>query len=155
LSGSADDASYPNTASIAIVLATPGELVFRAMQIQDLAQLYENEDPRRARPVGGGFGTVAQRSSASFEGSLAITGTATFHSSCFSSGTIMSGTFSSGSFIIGTSVALVIETGSGTVAFLGTENLDKGEISGKYTVVGGTCDQTGTGVLITSSPWDY
>jgi hypothetical protein len=32
LSGSADDASYPNTASIAIVLATPGELVFRAMQ---------------------------------------------------------------------------------------------------------------------------
>lgn len=98
---------------------------------------------------------IAQGSSASLEGSFAITGTATFRTSCFSSGTIMTGTFSSGSFIIGTSVSLLIQTGNGTVAFLGTENLDKGEISGNYTVVGGTCDQTGTGVLTTSSPWDY
>jgi hypothetical protein len=32
---------------------------------------------------------------------------------------------------------------------------DKGEISGNYTTSGGTCDQTGTALLVTSSPWDY
>ncbi|MBZ5655444.1 MAG: hypothetical protein LAO56_09210 [Acidobacteriia bacterium] len=98
---------------------------------------------------------VAQESRASAEGSFGVTGTVTFSTSCFSSGTITSGTFPSGSFIIGTSVALEIETGNGTVAFLGTLNQDKGEISGDYTVFGGTCDQTGTAVLVASSPWDY
>jgi len=98
---------------------------------------------------------VAQSSSASSQGSFGITGTATFRTSCFSSGAITSGTFPSGSFIIGTSVALVIETDNGTVTFLGTANQNKGEISGDYTVFGGTCDQTGTAVLVASSPWDY
>jgi hypothetical protein len=98
---------------------------------------------------------VAQSSSASSEGSFGLTGTVTFHTSCFNSGTIKTGTFSSGSFIIGNSVALEIETGNGTVVFLGTANQAKGEISGDYTVSGGTCDQTGTAVLVASSPWDY
>ena len=79
----------------------------------------------------------------------------TFGPSCFSSGTITSGTFPSGSFIMGTSVALEFEAGNGTITFLGTWNLEKGEISGHYTVFGGTCDQTGTAVLVASSPWDY
>jgi hypothetical protein len=98
---------------------------------------------------------VAQDSSASSEGSFGITGTVTFSTSCFSSGTITSGTFPSRSFIIGTSVALEIETGNGTVAFLGTANPATGQISGNYTVSGGTCDQTGTAVLVASNPWDY
>jgi hypothetical protein len=51
--------------------------------------------------------------------------------------------------------ALVIETGNGTLAFLGTEDLAKNEISASYTVAGGTYDQTGTAVLVVSSPWDY
>jgi len=53
---------------------------------------------------------------------------------------------------MGTSVALAIETGNGTG---GTLNLVTGETSGDYTVFGGTCDQTGTAVLVASSPWDY
>ncbi|MGA2236502.1 MAG: hypothetical protein ABSG23_13595 [Terriglobales bacterium] len=100
-------------------------------------------------------GAVAQDSASSHEGSFGVSGTVTFSSPCFSSGTITSGTFPSGSFILGTSVALEIATGNGTIAFVGTLNPDQGEISGDYTVSGGTCDQTGTAVLVTSSPWDY
>ena len=98
-------------------------------------------------------GTMAQDASASPEGSFGITGTVSFRTSCFSSGTITPGTFPSGSFIMGRSVALKIETGNGTLAFLGTENLSTGEISGNYTVSGGTCDQSGTALLL--GPFDY
>jgi len=100
-------------------------------------------------------GDIAQDSASSGEGSFGVAGTVTFSASCFNSGTITSGTFPSGSFIMGTSVALEFETGNGTIAFLGTWDLDKGEISGEYTVSDGTCDQTGTAVLVASSPWDY
>jgi hypothetical protein len=97
----------------------------------------------------------AYSSTPSSQGSFGIEGTVTFRTSCFSSGTITPGTFPSGSFIMGRSVALEIETGNGTVTFLGTLNQDRTELSGNYTVGGGTCDQTGTGVLVVSSPWDY
>ena len=100
-------------------------------------------------------GNMAQNSDAGPEGSFGITGTVTFTTPCFSSGTITPGAFPSGSFIMGTSVALEIETGNGTLAFLGTLKPDTGEISGDYTVVGGTCDQSGTALLVGSSPWDY
>ena len=92
--------------------------------------------------------------SAKSEGGFALTGTATFKTSCFSSGTITSGTFPSGSFVLGTSVALQIDR-NGTVTFRGTANPTTGEISGNYTVFGGTCDHTGTGFLVAASPWDY
>jgi hypothetical protein len=97
----------------------------------------------------------AQSSTPSTEGSFGIQGTITFRTSCFSSGTLTPGTFPSGSFIMGTLVALEIKTGNGKVNFAGTLDRDKGEISGNYTASGGTCDQTGTGVLFTWSPWDY
>ena len=100
-------------------------------------------------------GSEAQSASADPEGSFAISGKVTFNTSCFTSGTITPGEFPSGSYIMGTTVALAIQTGNGTVAFLGTLDQDKGEISGNYTVSGGTCDQTGTAVLVGSSPWDY
>ena len=100
-------------------------------------------------------GNVAQDSASSQEGTFGITGTVTFTSPCFSSGTITSGTFPSGSFIMGTSVALEIATGNGTIAFDGTLSPDQGEISGTYSVSGGTCDSSGTAVLLTTSPWDY
>ena len=100
-------------------------------------------------------GDEAQYGTPSTEGSYGISGTVSFRTSCFSSGTVKPGTFPSGSFIIGTSVALEIKTDNGTVTFLGTLNRDRSEIRGAYTVVGGTCDDTGTAVLVVSSPWDY
>lgn len=110
-------------------------------------------------PSGGeAFDMVAQliQGRASSEGSFGVTGTVLSNTSCFSSGTIKSATFPSGSFILGTSVALEIQTDNGTVAFLGTANQSTSEISGDYTVSGGTCDQTGTAVLVhPSGPWDY
>jgi hypothetical protein len=104
------------------------------------------------------FDVVAQvtQGGASFAGTFGLTGTATFSTPCFSSGTIKQGTFPSGSFIIGTSVALEIETDNGAVAFRGTANQATGEISGFYTVQGGTCDDSGTAVLVAAKgPWDY
>jgi hypothetical protein len=98
---------------------------------------------------------VAQGSRARAEGSYEISGTASFQTSCFSSGTIKSGAFPSGSFVLGTSVALMIATENGTVAFLGNLNLDRTEIDGEYSVSGGTCDQAGTAILIPPSPWGY
>jgi hypothetical protein len=98
---------------------------------------------------------VAQNSHPSSAGNFGITGTVTFTKPCFSSGTITSGTFPAGSYVIGTSVTLEIETDNGNLAFHGTVDPDKVEISGDYTVSGSTCDQAGTGVLLGSSPWDY
>jgi hypothetical protein len=90
------------------------------------------------------------------EGSSDISGPATFGTSCFASGEILAGTFPTGSFMIGTSVVLVIQTSNGTFIFIGTEaeNDALPEISGTYTVTGGTCDQTGT-ALLHDDPWGY
>src|SRR4030095_5283732 len=103
------------------------------------------------------FAVTAQvtQGNASSDNTFEITGTVTFGPSCFSSGTITSGTFPSGSFILGTSVALEIETDNGTVAFHGTANQTTGEIRGDYTVSGSTCNQTGTAVLTSTGQWDY
>ena len=94
--------------------------------------------------------------SASSEGSFGISGTANFGTSCFGSGEIVAGTFPSGSFMIGTSVVLAIQTDNGTIIFVGTDTDHGGigEISGEYTVTGGTCDQTGT-ALLHDDPWGY
>jgi hypothetical protein len=87
-------------------------------------------------------------------GTFGLTGTVTFATPCFGSGTLKSRTFPSGSFIMGTSVALEIESDNGIVNFVGTVNPDTGEIRGDYVVSGGTCDQAGTAVL-DANPWDY
>ena len=100
-------------------------------------------------------GDMGQNAVSSDEGSFGISGTATFGKACFSSGTITPGSFPSGSYIMGTSVALEIATDNGTIAFLGTLNPDTSQITGDYTVSGGSCDQSGTAVLVGSSPWDY
>lgn len=100
-------------------------------------------------------GNMAQYAGSSDEGSFGITGNVTFGKACFSSGTMSPGSFPSGSYIMGTSVAFVIETDNGTVTFLGTLNPDTSQITGDYTVSGGSCDQSGTAVLVGSSPWDY
>jgi hypothetical protein len=109
--------------------------------------------------LGGGTfslsGDIAQDASASSAGSFGVSGTATLNTSCFGSGTITAGTFPSGSFIMGTSVALQIDTSNGRILFAGTWDMNQGVISGKYTISGGTCDQTGAAILVTSSPWDY
>jgi hypothetical protein len=97
---------------------------------------------------------VTQNSTSSM-GSFGISGIVSFNTSCFNSGSITSGIFPSASFILGTSVVLEIKTGNGIISFVGTLNRDKGEITGTYTVSGGSCDQSGTAVLVASSPWDY
>ena len=99
--------------------------------------------------------TQVTQGSASPEGTYGLAGTVTFTTSCLSSGTLKSGTFPSGSFILGRSVTLEIETDNGTIAFLGTADPVKGEIRGTYTLAGGTCDDTGTAILVAASPWDY
>jgi hypothetical protein len=53
-------------------------------------------------------------------------------------------------------VALEIETDNGMLAFRGTADQAAGVISGAYTIVGGTCNQTGTLIMLTAgNPWDY
>lgn len=100
-------------------------------------------------------GDIAQHGGAGPEGSFGITGTATFFGSCFTSGTFTPGAFPSGSFIMGTSVALRIETSNGTLDFVGTESMANGQITGDYTVSGGACVQSGKAILVGTSPWDY
>jgi hypothetical protein len=102
-----------------------------------------------------GASYVAQDKGAGSDGNLGLTGTVSFHSSCFTLGTLKSGKFPSGSFIVGTSTALEVETSNGTVTFRGRLDPASGKIAGDYTVSGGTCDQTGTALLIAANPWDY
>jgi hypothetical protein len=100
-------------------------------------------------------GDIAQNASASFDGSFGITGSVTFDTHCFNAGTIKPGTISSGSFILGVNVTLEVETSNGVLTFLGTLSQDGSEMSGYYTVSGGSCPDKGTAVLHLSSPWDY
>jgi len=100
-------------------------------------------------------GDWAQNASASSDGSFGLTGTVTFNGSCLGSGTITPGTFPSGSYIMGTSVALEIQTSNGTLTFGGTLSPDRSEISGSYVVSDSACNDTGKAVLTVSSPWDY
>ena len=100
-------------------------------------------------------GNIAQNGDPSPDGSYGVSGTATFNVPCFNSGTITPGTLSQGSFVLGSRLALEIETGNGIVTFGGTVNQDRTEIIGNYAVSGGTCDDSGTAVLHVSSPWDY
>jgi hypothetical protein len=39
--------------------------------------------------------------------------------------------------------------------FDGIWDIKQGLISGHYAVSAGTCDQTGSAILVASSPWDY
>jgi len=100
-------------------------------------------------------GNIAQNADPNPDGSYGISGTATFNTACFNSGTIAAGTLSQGSFVLGSRVALQIETSNGTVTFQGIVNQDRNEITGNYDVSGGTCDGNGTADLHLSSPWDY
>lgn len=52
-------------------------------------------------------------------------------------------------------VSLEIKTDNGIVVFLGTVDPLTEYMSGTYSVVGGTCDQTGTAVLVLTGQWDY
>jgi hypothetical protein len=100
-------------------------------------------------------GDFAQSTSASPDGSFGITGTATFDTPCFSATALSPGSFPSGSFILGTLVSLQIKTDNGTVTFVGTLDPLSETMSGTYSVVGGTCDQTGTAVVALTGQWDY
>jgi hypothetical protein len=92
------------------------------------------------------------RDAANSEGIFGLTGTAFFEvGTCFKSAKIMPGTFPSGSYVMGNSVTLEIETDNGVIVFLGKAKGD-GLIRGNYTLVGSTCEPTGTAYL---SPWEY
>jgi hypothetical protein len=101
-------------------------------------------------------GKIAQSDIASSDGSYPITGTATFDTPCVSAGTIQPGTFPSGSLILGTSLALEVETSNGILTFLGTlSQSGNGAVSGNYIVSGGDCNDSGTAVLQVAGAWDY
>ena len=100
-------------------------------------------------------GNFAQGTSASPEGSVGITGTATFNTPCFNTQTINAGSFPTGSFVLGTLVSLEIDTNNGTLDFVGVVDPSTGFISGTYSVSGGTCDQTGTAAVALTGQWDY
>jgi hypothetical protein len=87
----------------------------------------------------------------SSEGSFGLTGNFSFDGACFTAGALTPGTFPTPSFIMGTSVALDIPTGNGTISFIGKAD-QGGLIRGSYTVSGGSCESAGTGYL---SPWEY
>jgi hypothetical protein len=100
-------------------------------------------------------GSFAQANSPSSDGSLGITGTATFDTPCFSAQALSPGSFPSGSFLLGNVVSLQIATGNGTVSFVGTVDPSTEFITGTYNVAGGTCDQTGTAFVALGGQWDY
>jgi hypothetical protein len=96
-------------------------------------------------------GNFAQNSTANPDGSVGLTGTATFDTPCFSASILSP----SRSFILGTLVSIQIGTDNGIVAFLGTVDPRTEYMTGVYTVSGGTCDQTGTAVVALTGQWDY
>jgi len=102
-------------------------------------------------------GDIYQAGTASPNGSYSIGANdpSTFDTPCFSSGTIRQGSFPSASFILGSSVAIEFDTSNGILTVLGTWNPDTDQITGNYTISGGTCEDNGTVVLTLGSPWDY
>jgi hypothetical protein len=100
-------------------------------------------------------GDFAQNTNADSTGSFGITGTATFDTPCFSATNLNTGSFPSGSFVLGTLVSLEITTNNGTVDFVGTLDPLTETMSGTYSVVGGTCDQTGSAFVALGGQWDY
>ena len=89
------------------------------------------------------------------DGTFGISGSATFSAACFSSGALQPGTFPSGSFVLGRSVVFEIQTENGTLSFQGTTDQATGHINGYYTILGSTCNDSGSAVLSNSDPWAY
>lgn len=89
------------------------------------------------------------------DGTFGISGSATFSAACFSSGTLKPGTFPSGSFVLGRSVVFEIQTDNGTLSFQGTTDQATGHIDGYYTILGSTCNDSGTAAFSNSDPWAY
>ena len=103
------------------------------------------------------FGATVQATedSGDPDGTFGITGSATFNATCFSSGTLKPGTFPTGSFVLGNSVTFEIDTDRGTLMFRGATDVATGEIDGSYTILGSTCNDTGTAAFSNSDPWSY
>jgi hypothetical protein len=103
------------------------------------------------------FGAAVQATEDSGEpdGTFGITGSATFNATCFSSGTLKPGKFPTGSFVLGNSVTFEIDTDRGTLMFRGAMDVDTREIDGSYTILGSTCNDTGTAIFSNSDPWAY
>jgi hypothetical protein len=99
-----------------------------------------------------------QGNTASSDGSVGITGYVDFNTPCLSASTIIPGPFPSGSFILGSFVSFQIMTNNGTVTFIGTvgpfDPAGTRTISGKYTISGGNCTDSGTALLYTNI-WAY
>jgi hypothetical protein len=100
---------------------------------------------------------AAQDQTASSAGSFAMKGTASFTAACFNSGSLNAGTFPAGSFIVGKFVTLRIGTSNGVITLTGAADPVSGQVTGAYSISGGTCDQNGTASLAPSSAglWDY
>ena len=156
LTGNFDDFNYYGTYKINGGCAAGQQGSLTGINVwnigNDLSGTFTNSAQKTFKVVG----KIAQSTSAGPDGSFGITGTATFDTPCFTAGAIQPGTFPSGSFILGSSVALEVETGNGILIFLGTlSQSGSGAMSGNYTVSGGSCEDSGVAVLQVAGEWDY
>lgn len=105
-----------------------------------------------------GTGNIVESDNPDSSGSFAISGDATFDVACLSAGTMKAGSYPTASFILGTSVGIEFDTGSGIVTFVGALNPDSNVIGGTYTVSGSSCNGSGAAAIIipTNCPgcWD-
>jgi hypothetical protein len=155
LTGNFDDFNYYGTYRINGGCAAGQQGSLTGINVWNIGNNLSGTFTNSAQKTFNVVGKIAQSNSASPDGSFGITGTATFDTPCFSAGAIQPGTFPSGSFILGTSVALEVETGNGTLTFLGTlSQSGSGEMTGKYTVSGGACEDSGVAVLQVAGEWD-
>jgi hypothetical protein len=154
LTGTFDDFNYYGTYRINGGCAAGQQGSLTGINVSNIGNDLSGTFTNSAQKTFNVVGKIAQSTSASPDGSFGITGTATFDTPCFSAGTIQPGTFPSGSFILGNSVALEVETGNGTLTFLGTlSQSGSGEMSGHYTVSGGACEDSGVAVLQVAGEW--
>jgi hypothetical protein len=156
LTGDFADNTFNGTYRIGGGCAAGGQGTLTGVNISNIGNDLSGTFTNSAQKTFNVVAKIGQSDSASSDGTFPITGTATFDTPCFSSGTIQPGTFSSGSFILGETLALEIETGKGILTFLGNlSESGSGEVSGIYTVSGGSCDDSGTAVLHVKGEWDY
>jgi hypothetical protein len=156
-SGNAPGSNFTGTYTIKGGCATGDQGTVTGLNVPIIPNLLAGTFTNSAQKTFHATGDIYQSGIASSDGSFAIGANdpSTFDTSCFSSGTIRPGTSPSGSFLLGTSVTIQFDTSNGTLTFLGAWHPDTLQMFGSYTLSGGTCSDSGSAVLVLSSPWDY
>jgi hypothetical protein len=156
-SGYAPGPTFTGTYTIKGSCATSERGAVTGVWIPGISDLYSGTFASSTQKTFTVLSYITQNASASPQGSFDLSGTASFDTPCFAAGTIKPGEIPSGSFVLGTSVTLEFDTGNGTLTFVGALNGNENDsnIVGNYTISGGTCNDSGTAVLMVESVWDY